>query len=482
MAVTLPCLLLLLDYWPLKRLPPTFAFLGGGQERKIYLRLLIEKLPFFALSFAVSVLTVIAQNSGGAIKSIQQVPFSLRLLNAPVAYAQYVCATIWPVNLCAYYPLPSQIPILQAICAGLVLVAISYLAFKMRHKFPWLIVGWLWFLGTLVPIIGLVQVGKQAMADRYTYIPSIGLFIMVTWSIAYWFKSKPSARIFGFGVTGVILFACLVSARGQLAYWHDSITLFTRAVSVTQNNAVAENNLGVALSNAGRGHEAISHYQAVLSIQPNDVKAHYNLGIEFASEGKPAAAEFHFSQALKYNPRSEKLHNNLGVVLAQQGKSDLAIDQFKQAIQLNPIYPNPYLNLGMILQNQGKIEEAVTNYKQALNLEPEWPQALDKLAFLTATCCGTKWYNPSEAVKLAKHANEITGYEFPSYLETLALSYAAAGEFSNAVITAEKAKTSALKSGFAELAGKLDKDLKSYRLGKIPQISSTNSSTFGIEH
>ncbi len=481
MAVTLPCLLLLLDYWPLNRMPSKLALPRGDQQRTVLARLLVEKLPFFGLSCVVSVLTVIAQNSGGAIKSIQQVPFALRIFNALVAYTRYVSDTIWPVNLCVYYPLPSHIPVLQVICALLVLVAISWLAFKTCRQFPWLIVGWLWFLGTLVPVIGLVQVGKQAMADRYTYIPDIGLFIMVAWSILYWIRSRPTSKTMAVAGAAVVLCACMVATRAQLAYWRNSITLFTRADSLTQNNAVAENNLGVALSRSGRGHEAISYFQAVLSTEPNDVQAHYNLGIELASEGKPVQAEFQFVQALKYDPESEKLHNNLGVVFAQQGKLDSAISEFKKAIQLNPIYPNPYLDLGMVFQEQGKAGAAIANYRRALALAPNWSQALDKLAFLTAACRGTRWYNPSDAVVLAKRANDLTDYKVPSYLETLALSYAATGDFTNAATITEMVKSNTPPSSFTKQARKLDEDLELYRRGTMPQTSWTNFLIFGVK-
>lgn len=481
MVVTLPCLLILLDYWPLKRVPPWHAKSDAGQERRIYLNLVVEKLPFFALSAVACVLTVMAQNSGGAVKSIQEVPFSLRALNAVVSYAMYLCKTVWPQNLSVYYPLRSQVSIFSATCAGLVLSGISYLSIRTRSKYPWIIVGWLWFLGTLVPVIGLIQVGKQAMADRYTYIPSIGLFVMVVWTFANWLQTRPSVRIPGLGITSVVLLACLALTREQLSFWRNSITLFTHAVSVTRNNATADNNLGIALSDAGRNREALFYYREALRIAPNDVKAHYNIGIELASEGNFAEAEHHFSEAIKFNPQSEKLHNNLGVALAQQGKLVPAMDQFKRAIELNPIYPNPYLNLGEAFQAQGLDAEAFTNYVNALNLKPDWDVPMIKLAFLAATCRGTSWYDPAKAIKLSLRANEITSYEMPSYLEVLALSYATAGQFSNAVITAEWARTNAVKTGSTQLAKSLDQELEFYRAGKRPHMERTNSFALGSQ-
>jgi len=481
MLVTLPGVLLLLDFWPLNRLAAA-SFPDQSGARKIYLKLFMEKLPFFVLSLAACVVTVMAQRSGGAIKDFQEVSGWMRVLNAPLACVRYVGKTICPVNLSVFYPLPSELPVVAGFSSALALALVSYLIFRRRSQSPWLIVGWLWFLGTLFPVLGLVQIGSHAMADRYAYVSAIGLFVMFAWSLHCWVRGRPSARAWGLGIATVPLLVCVWLTPIQLAYWQDSIALFTHALSVTKNNAVAHNNLGVGLANAGKTAEAISHYAEALRIKPDYVFAHYNLGVELAAAGKLDQAAFHFSEALKYNPRSEILHNNIGVILARQGKPEAAMAHFKQAIQINPAYPKPYLNYGAALQNLGLAGQAVTNYTKALELDPAWPEALDKLAFMLATCPETNWHNSSQAIRLAERANEITGRELPAYLATLALTYAAAGEFSNAVFTAEQARQKAQVKGLQKLAGKLEADLQFYRTGRNPPTDWKDPAADGVQH
>ena len=357
---------------------------------------MVEKLPFFALALAVSIVTVMAQGSGGAIKTTEQVSWSMRVPVALTAYAGYLGKAIWPVNLSVFYPLPSSPPLAAGVCSALALAGITGVLLGWRYRFPWMTVGWLWFLGTLVPVIGIIQVGTQAMADRYTYIPMIGLLVLVVWSFEHWVKSMPGVRALVCVLAGGSVLSCLVLTRIQLSYWHDSIPLFAHALSVTTNNPVAHNNLGLALANAGRNAEAIAHYQEALRLMPNSAQAHYNLGIEMASAGNFDQAAFHFSEALKLNPQSEKLHNNFGVVLAQQGQLEAAMKEFERSIQLNPDYPKPYLNYGMAMQNQGLTGAAVTNYAKALDSFPigrkPWTNSLSYwLLARSQTCVIRPW-------------------------------------------------------------------------------------------
>jgi tetratricopeptide (TPR) repeat protein len=231
-------------------------------------------------------------------------------------------------------------------------------------------VGWFWFLGTLIPVIGLVQVGGQAWADRYTYLPTIGLLIMIAWSVKYWLAGHPAARLCMGGAVFLALFTCVIAAKLQLPVWRDSLSLYSRILDNFPDCASAQNGLGLALSNAGRTEEAIVHYREALRLEPASVHAHYNLGIELAVAGKLDEAMFHFNEALKLNPRSEQLHNNVGVVLAQQGKVQEALDQFKLSIALNPIYPKPYLNAAMALDRLGRTNEAQIDYQMATKLDP----------------------------------------------------------------------------------------------------------------
>jgi protein O-mannosyl-transferase len=469
MLVTLPCVLLLLDYWPLNRLATT-EDPAASHHKTGWPKLFIEKLPFFFLSALSCAITVVAQHRGGAIQTLEKIPLSSRAMNALNAYGDYLEKAIWPVHLSVFYPLPATLPLGLLVCSIVVIALGSYLVFRQRLRAPWLIVGWLWFLGTLVPVIGLVQVGSQAMADRYTYIPYIGLFIMVAWTADYVLKQSAALKPLFVGGASILLVACAVLSEIQLSYWHDSIRLFTHALAVTRSNVFCEKNLSYALSEAGRGKEAIPHYEAILRITPKDLKARYNLGLELISAGQPAEAETQFSEALKYQPDSDKLHNSLGIALSRQGKLDPAGAEFEKAIQLNPQFPWPYLNYAVILQKKGLAGAAITNYTKALEFQPDWAEALDKLAFLRATCPDTPWRDPAIAIKLATQANDLTERQSPDLLDTLAVSYAAAGEFSNSIATAELAEKVAQAAGMQSLAGKLQNELQKYRSGKTAPV------------
>lgn len=476
MLVTLPCVLLLLDYWPLNRVtsdkwPVRSSKTGETQlitHRPSIAVLFIEKIPFFALSALSCVMTVIAQHRGGAMQTLERVPFSKRAVDAVSAYGSYLEKAVWPVHLSVFYPLPATPPWALFTVSVIVLVIISFVAFRMRFTAPWLLVGWLWFLGTLVPVIGLVQVGNQVMADRYTYIPYIGLFIMVAWSGAALLKRLPPLKPILAAAVSAVVIGCIVLTSIQLSYWHDSIRLFTHALAVTKSNVFSEANLSYALSEAGRGREAIPHYEALLKLTPGDIKARYNLGLELISAGEPAEAADQFTEALKHQPNSDKLHNSLGIALSQQGKLEPAAEEFEKAIQLNPQFPWPRLNYAVVLQREGLAAPAVTNYNKALELLPGWGEALDKLAYLLATCPDAQIHDPARAIQLANQANDLTDRKSPDLLGTLALAYAAAGDFSNAVTTAQLALNKARLYGKTNATTEISQQLQNYRAGKNP--------------
>ncbi len=470
MLVTVPFVLLLLDYWPLRRL--SLLSLHNCLTRSR--RLVWEKLPFFALSLGASVVTLLAQHAGGAMKSVEEVPVLLRAFNAPAAVVGYLLHALCPMGLCVLYPLPKMPPFGMGSASALVLAIITWIICVKRSDCPWAVTGWFWFLGTLVPVLGLVQVGAQAMADRYTYIPSIGLFLVMVWTAAGLLERAHSTPRVVVVLALVPVMVCLGLTRTQLTYWRDSVALFTRARSVTRQNAFAENGLGVALAKQGNSAAAIEHYLEAVRIKPNFAPFHYNLGVELAAVGRSDEASFHFSQALKLNPQSEVLHNNLGVILAQQGTLEPAIRHFLTAIQLNPKYPKPYLNYAVALQRQGDAGAAISNYTKAVRLDAQWPDALQKLAFLLATCPDPKWRNPADAVKLAERACALSRRQVPAYLGTLATSYAAAGQFSNAVSTAELAREQGLRLNDQTLAQRLERDLRSYRAGQLPDVDWRN--------
>lgn len=357
MIVTLPFVFLLVDYWPLQRRWS-----------------LTDKWPFFLVAGASCAVTFVAQHSWGAIKSFEQAPFLLRASNIPLAYVTYMGKTLWPTHLCALYPLPDKAPLLAAAISVLLLAAMSVLAVRWRREYPWILVGWLWFLGTLVPVIGLVQVGGQAWADRYTYLPSIGLFIMIAWSVQLWLSRRTAARGLVAGAAFLCLLACVLATEQQLPNWEGSLPLFGRIVANYPDCAGAQNGMGLALSFVGRKSEAIEHFREALRLQPGSVHAHYNLGIELADAGKLEEAMTNFNEAIKLNPRSEQLHNNIGVILAREGKLQEALEQFQRAIELNPRYPKPYFNCAKALEGLGRTNEAQANYQKAEQLDPSLNQ------------------------------------------------------------------------------------------------------------
>lgn len=476
MLVTLPCVLLLLDFWPLTRfrslsISENATPQNTQHETRDTLRsLLLEKIPFFVLSILSCVITVIAQHKGGAIQTFENVSLSSRVINAVNSYGVYLAKALCPIHLSVFYPLPTSPSWILFAISVVILPVLTAIAVRSWRTSPWLLVGWFWFLGTLVPVIGLVQVGNQAIADRYTYIPYIGLFIMLAWSMDAFYQRFASSKFLLIAAASIALLACLILTSIELSYWRNSIRLFTRAIAVTQSNVFCERNLSYALSEAGRGREAIPHYQALLKLAPEDAKARYNLGLELISAGQPADAEQQFSEALKQQPQSDKLHNSLGIALSQQGKLDRAGAEFEKAIALNPQFPWPHLNYAVVLQGKGIAGAAITNYTTALQLQPGWPEALDKLAFLLATCPDSQWRDPAKAIKFSNHANDLTERKSPDLLETLAIAYAAAGDFSNAVTTATLAQKQAQSAGLQPLAAKLEQDIENYRAQKIPPL------------
>jgi tetratricopeptide (TPR) repeat protein len=478
MLVTLPFVLLLLDYWPLKRsaecgvrsahLKNGNAGSDQGSNTAAWLRLFVEKIPFFAAALVACVVTVMVQHAGGAVRSVAEVSYGSRLLNVVMAYARYAGRTFWPLNLCVYYLLPEVAPAGPAMAAAVALALVSWRVFRWRVARPWLMVGWFWFLGTLVPVIGFVQVGSQAMADRYTYIPLIGLFIALVWGVEQQLGNGRVARTFGGALALALLATCLVLTRNQLGFWRDDVSLWQRAASVTRNNYFAEYELGTALADAGRTAEAITHHEAALNINPNYEPAHYHLGMELEAAGRLDEAASQFLAALARDPTSEQLHNDLGVVRAQQGRLDEAIAEFKRAIELNPAFSSAYLNYGNALGRRGEIGAALANYRKARELDPGSPEVLDRMALLLATASDARFRDPSEAVKLAENASQLARGQSAKYLSTLATAYAAAGDFPKAATAAEAALARAQEQKLSDMSKSLEQDLAAYRRGQVP--------------
>ena len=386
MLVTLPFALLLLDYWPLGRFPfqqvdsdtrreaahatiPTF-------QRTTSVSLVLEKVPLLILSVLSSSLTSLSVQRSGILISTTLVPMKLRIANAIVSYARYIGKLIWPLDLAVFYPYPSTVPLWQSVGAGLLLAGISFLVIRAWRKLPYLCIGWFWYLGTLIPAIGLVQAGQwPAMADRFTYVPAIGLFVMLAWSIPH-LLTKWRYRNTGFVLAaGALLAALLLLTWTQLHRWSNTITLFEHTLKVTVNNYLAHNNLGNALARQGKLKQAKDHYVKALRINPTFPRAHNNLANALARQGKSEEAIAHYTKALEIKPNFPKAHNNLGNVWARQGKNQEAIVHYSKALQLKPDFAGAHNNLGNILEGQGKINEAVFHFARALELKPDFAEA-----------------------------------------------------------------------------------------------------------
>lgn len=341
MLVTVPGVLMLLDYWPLGRL----------RDRNEFRRRLIEKLPFFALCVALAVVTFLAQHAGGAVRSSETIPVAMRLQNAAVSYVLYLLKTVAPARLAVLYPYPSSISVATTVGAVVLLVAITWLAWRGRSRRPYVIVGWLWYLGTLVPVIGLVQVGQQAYADRYTYIPHIGLFIAVAWLAAEGWRRLGTARLprIMYAALVVMLLALLmVTTYRQIGVWRNSETLWAHTAAVTRDNWIAWNHLATIYASQGRLDEALRLTAAVVERQPTFAIGQLNRGNTLMRAGEHTAAIDAFRRAIDLQPNLAAAHNNLGILLASAGRTAEALAHFRAAVEAEPNVPEWRNNLAAI--------------------------------------------------------------------------------------------------------------------------------------
>ena len=381
MVVTLPFVLLLLDFWPLCRmqLDQECADNNLTIPRSSALRLIWEKIPLFILTAISIVVTLAAQQKGAALKSFDAFPLKTRIANALISYVSYIGKMIWPENLAVYYPHPLALPMWQTVGAGLFLIAVSFLCIWAARKRPYLAMGWLWYLGTLVPVIGLVQVGSQAMADRYTYIPLIGLFVLIGWTVPGILVGWRHRRTVLALSTTVLLLGFTWCTWVQVGYWQNSISLFQHTVKVTADNHFAHNNLGVALAGRGRFDEAITQYYEALRIKPNEAEVYNNLGNVLLAKGKVDEAIRLFDKALRLKPDYARAHNNLGNALIAQGNVDEAVRHYTEALRINPEYGGAHYNLGNVLLAEGNVDEAIHHFSEALRIWPDWAEAHNNL-------------------------------------------------------------------------------------------------------
>ena len=520
MLVTVPFILLLLDYWPLERF-------GGRSSIK---RLVLEKIPLLALSAAGGFVTLWVQQS--SVARTEQLPLVSRIGNGLVSCVIYVKQMIWPVGLAVFYPHPGdQLPVWEVGLAIVLLGLVSAGVIALRHKRPYLVTGWFWYLTMLVPVIGLIQVGSQAHADRYTYLPQIGLYLLLAWAITDALTSPFQRRILA-ATASVAIIALAWCAHIQASYWRNGESLWGHALAVTSWNFMAhdglgeclanrghldeaidqfqlalniapgyreiETNLMLALTKKGRTDEAITHLQALLKEDPNDAQLHYNLGNALRKKGDSRGAIAAYEKALAIQGRYPAAHYNLGIALDQNGQIDEAIAHYQEAVKEQPNYPEVYYSLGNDLLRKGRVEDAIAAYEQSLKSRSRYPEVenniglalaqkgrpseaiahwqnalaiqpdsvdpLNNLAWVLATFPESWIRNKKQALVLAERANQLSGDNSPMILRTLAAAYAENGRFTEARVTAERGLQLANAQENPALASILERDLARYRI------------------
>lgn len=499
MLVTLPGILCLFDYWPLAR----FQWPLAGPSRKILLGLVLEKIPFIVLAMFCSWLTYHVQNNTGAVKTDLLDPESRRLAHLPVAYGWYVFKVFWPVNLSIYYLLPVKDSSQDELLGILLLVIVTAFAVLRIRKYPWFLVGWFWFVGMLVPVIGLVQVGNQAYADRYTYLPYIGLFIMLAWGIQGLLAKilRPQPAFFAVIALGGIL--CFWRTTVELRYWRNSIVLFQRAVALEPKNEMAWMLLGDAYENYGNfdkaiecmtrattvnnqfntgwyalGHVlaqtgnytgAISAYQSAIAcvwFNGDKAKMYEGLGDAYKALGQDDDAISAYQNSLELFPGEADVQYHLAQCFSESGQPDQAMAYYQDAIHADPDYLNAHLDLAMLLARKGREAEAIPEYRKVIELDTNIVIALNNLAWIRATAADPQLRNGREAVPLAERACERTKFQQAFFIGTLAAAYAEAGRYQDAAAAAKKAHDVALAHGEQTIADRNAQLAKLYQSGQ----------------
>jgi len=435
MFVTLPFVMLLLDFWPLER----FKIQGSGFRVKNFSKLLIEKIPFFVLVAASCVVTFLAQRNGGMVASLENVPLANRFENIPLAYADYLLKIFWPAHLAVFYPLPKAISISAIAIALIILIFISVSAWRLRKTQSYFLIGWLWFLGTLVPVIGLVQVGDALIADRYAYFPSIGIFLIVALVVydvvrkIHWLKSILTASAI------FILATYLFLTHQQLNFWRNDVALFSHAVEMAPDNSALRLSLGLALENAGRENDAAREYATAVRLTPDWSRAHGALAQSLANLDRGEEALLEFREALQLEPNRISVINNYGELLSKLDRFGEAQEQFSKAMQLNPSdWRAPFLN-GQMLLKENRDAEAISFFQKSLQLDPNNIYVLDFLAEVLASDENSQIRDGKTAVTLAQKANGLSGGIQPDALDVLAMAQAETGNFSDAINSAQAA-------------------------------------------
>jgi tetratricopeptide (TPR) repeat protein len=383
MLVTLPFVLLLLDFWPLERLKYHSHHQSPNFQALNLSCLVWEKVPLFIPVAISSVLTILAQKEVGALYSFEALPIKTRIANALASYANYIIKTIWPQNLAVFYPHPfGMLSFWHVFGSALLIAGLSFLAIRMLNQYKYVAVGWFWYLGTLVPVIGILQVGAQGMADRYTYIPLTGLFIIVAWGMPDLLKKWHSNKIILAVFATIFISAFSTRTYFQIKHWENSAAVFENATKVTNYNWLAYNNLGLALMRDGKSNDAVLYYKKALQIKPDYLIALDNLGIALFQLGKYEEALSYYSEALKIAPEHAGIHNHIANVLAAQGKLEKAINHYTKALLIDPELAITHNNLAIALVAQGNLEKAIFHYKSAIKKDPEYADAYYNLGRL----------------------------------------------------------------------------------------------------
>jgi len=461
MLVTTPVVLLLLDYWPLGRL----------RDRKSLWQLTIEKLPLAALSVASSAITFVIQIRSN--ESIEQLPFAWRFENALVTYVTYIRQIFWPVDLAVFYPHPDdRLAFWQVGIAAIFVIALTWTAFAIRKRHPYLHVGWLWYLIMLLPVIGIIEVGLQGHADRYTYLPHVGLYIALTWLIADYSVSLPARKqVLGTAAVAIVMVLTACSWK-QVTYWRNTQTLWTHTLAATQDNDVALTDLGDYFMEQGRLDDALSYLQRALDIHSGSQHGHYTLSLALIHNaignvleriGRLDEALAHFRQAVELRPDFPDAHYDFGVALFRKGDVDAAIVEWRTTLALYPTDPGTNTSLANALVQKGLFGEAVAHFKVALQSEPDSATPLNNLAWLLSAAPDESVRNGAEAVDLALRLNRVTQQKNPFFIRTLAAAYAEAGQFEKAVETGKIASGLAHVQGQHQLAAKIEEETNLYR-------------------
>jgi tetratricopeptide (TPR) repeat protein len=477
MLVSVPLILLLLDYWPLRRFEQVSSTKGraeiaksGGQWRVIR-DLLLEKVPLLLLSAGCCVITFILQKR--ATGAIPPLPFLWRVQNAFVTYVIYVWKTLWPTRLAVFYPHPNDtLAIWEILLAIGLVLAMTIAAIVFRRERPYLFTGWFWYVVMLVPVIGVIQVGEQGHADRYTYLPHIGLFLLAVWFVADVTAVAQLRSRIALPAAVIIIVALTWTAFIQTSYWRNSETLWTHALAVTSDNDVAHNNLGYLCVDRGELDKAISHFETASRIRSGKLNPHYSVGSAFVQvnladalgrKGQPEEAMVHYEKAIQLQPNYADAYYNRGNILFGEGRIDEAMADWAKTLELRPNDADAYTCLGNAFLRRGLVEEAVAHYEKAIALAPEDPHSRINIAWVLATAPDASIRDGIKAVEFAQQAVALSGGKDPKFLRTLAAAYAESGRFSEAITTTKQAIMTATMQGKAGLAHVLDEDVGLYR-------------------